>query len=84
MNFKKDDDIVILLLNGKNYIQQHTNASAPFTLQPGGSSVSPTVELWVATAATSCQVDTSNYIDDSASVSHYEIVGPRPRNIVRR
>jgi len=84
MNFKKDDDIVILVLNGKDYIQQHTNASAPFTLQPGSVPVSPTVELWVATADTSCKVDTTDYIDDAATVSHYAIVGPRPRNIIRR
>jgi hypothetical protein len=83
-NFAAHDDIVILTLGGTDYIKAVNNAVAPYALFPGGNGVTPGKELWEAEQATSCEVDETKFIRDNANYQYASIVGPRPRNIVRR
>ena len=84
INFAAHDDIVILTLGGTDYIKQITNAYSPYVLFPGANGVTPGKELLEAEQNTSCEVDTARYIRDNANNEYSAIVGPRPRNIVRR
>ena len=84
MTFQKNDDIVILTLGGIDYIQQIANSFAPYVLFPGANGVTPGKELWLAKEDTECEIDQSRYIRDNANVQYSAIVGPRPKNIVRR
>ena len=79
-----NQDIVILTLGGYDYIQKTTNSFNPYVLFPGANGVTPGKELWGSTVDTECEIDESKYIRDNSNVNFYSIVGPRPRNIVRR
>ena len=79
-----NQDLVILTLGGTDYIQKSTNSFNPYVLFPGANGVTPGKELWVSNAETECEIDESKYIRDNSNVNFYSIVGPRPRNIVRR
>jgi hypothetical protein len=80
----KNDDVVILTCGGADYIRVITTPTSPYTIFPGANTVIPGVELWRCTADEDVTIDVNKYIRDNSNLDYYAIVGPRPRNIVRR
>jgi hypothetical protein len=79
-----NDNLIILTCGGVDYIKVVTTPTSPYTIFPGANGVTPGVELWKCTADEYVNIDVNKYIRDNANLDYYAIVGPRPRNIVRR
>ena len=84
MNLLKDQDIVILLYAGNEYIQVVGDSIPDYTLLPEDISITPKETLWTVKLDERCDTSTTQYIQDGNDVPFYRINGPRPRNIVKR
>jgi hypothetical protein len=86
MNLLKGQKIVLLKVGTVDYIQIQDQPLSPYTHLPSGNAVTPTVYLATMTKDETIVVDPTDYITDSNSptVVYPKIVGPRPKNIVRR
>lgn len=84
--FLRNSKIAILKLNNSDYIENCEIPTAPFTHQPSGLTVNPLVELFTMTKDEAVTLDPTQTIVDSSSpvITYQKIVGPRPKNIVKR
>ena len=84
MNLIKGQDIVILLHGGNEYIQVVDDSISDYTLMPEDVVVVAKETLWTVKDDEHCNTSTTQYIQDGNDVPYYRVVGPRPRNIVKR
>lgn len=80
----KNDDIVILTLDHVDYIAVLDDSVSPYTKYPEDKPCSPEESKWTVTEDESVTVNVNENIEDGYSRMFSSIVGPRPRNIVRR
>lgn len=86
LNLLKLQKIAILKIGTTEYIQVVETPVPNYTHQPSNTMATPTVFLLQMSADESITIDPTDYINDSNNpvISYPKIVGPRPKNIVRR
>jgi hypothetical protein len=84
MNIKQGDTVVILEGNPAEFIAVNPKSNtAPFT-HSGGASVTCTVAEYLCIADDRCSTSNSSFVTDVNGTIFRNIIGGRPRNIVRK
>lgn len=82
---QQNDEIAILTLGGEDFIAVCPPDPKPvYILNPGSNQVHPGVELYTMKEDEIVNISSDKTILDGNNNTYFSIVGPRPRNIVRR
>jgi hypothetical protein len=85
VRLSQNEKFAFLNYTGTDYIRDNDpHPNSPYTKQPGGQPVSPTVEYWISEIEQDVAVVDTEYITDTHNNTYFKIVGSRPSNIKKR